>query len=257
MKIIISPAKKMNIRTDEPVEFTEPVYLKKAECLWNTLKEKDFQTLQKLWKCNEKIARQNWYRLQNQNFSSRLTPAVLAYEGIQYQYMAPSVFTENQWEYAQKNLRILSGLYGILRPMDGVIPYRLEMQTRLETVSNSRKKRDLYDFWEEDIYRELVKEERIILNLASKEYSKTVAPYVREDVRYITCIFGEWAEGRVKVKGTQAKIARGEMVRWLSENQIEEVEKVKEFQRLGYRYEPVHSTASEMVFIKEKEGLQK
>ena len=93
MKIIISPAKKMNIRTDEPVEFTEPVYLKKAECLWNTLKEKDFQTLQKLWKCNEKIARQNWYRLQNQNFSSRLTPAVLAYEGIQYQYMAPSVFT--------------------------------------------------------------------------------------------------------------------------------------------------------------------
>lgn len=257
MKIIISPAKKMNIRTDEPVEFTEPVYLKKAECLWNTLKEKDFQTLQKLWKCNEKIARQNWYRLQNQNFSSRLTPAVLAYEGIQYQYMAPSVFTENQWEYTQKNLRILSGLYGILRPMDGVIPYRLEMQTRLETVSNSRKKRDLYDFWEEDIYRELVKEERIILNLASKEYSKTVAPYVREDVRYITCIFGEWAEGRVKVKGTQAKIARGEMVRWLSENQIEEVEKVKEFQGLGYRYEPVHSTASEMVFIKEKEGLQK
>ena len=141
--------------------------------------------------------------------------------------------------------------------MDGVIPYRLEMQTRLETVSNSRKKRDLYDFWEEDIYRELVKEERIILNLASKEYSKTVAPYVREDVRYITCIFGEWAEGRVKVKGTQAKIARGEMVRWLSENQIEEVEKVKEFQGLGYRYEPVHSTASGNGIYKEKEGLQK
>lgn len=256
MKIIISPAKKMHIREDEAVSLTQPIYLQRAEEIWNTLKKMDFQELKSLWKCNEKIAGQNWVRLQEQDFHQNFTPAILAYEGIQYQYMAPVVFSEKQWKYGKKNLRILSGLYGILKPTDGVVCYRLEMQAKLKMKMDSEENRDLYAFWKDLIYKELVKEDAVILNLASTEYSKIVEPYLTEKNSFITCVFGELKENKVLVKGTQAKMARGEMVRWLAENQIEKIEEVREFQGLGYQYSTLYSTTDKLVFLKEKEVLE-
>ena len=174
------------------------------------------------------------------------TPALLSYMGLQYQYMAPQVFTGEQWEYAREHLWILSGFYGMLRPDHGVVPYRLEMQARL-SVGEAR---DLYAFWGNKLYRELVREDQVILNLASKEYSKAVEPYLQPDIRYVTCVFGSLQDGRVKVKGTQAKMARGEMVRWISERQIDEPEEVRGFDGLGYVYCPKRSTQEVYVFLK-------
>lgn len=245
MKIIISPAKKMIRKEEKPVAVTRPVFYKEAEYLRNLMRQKDFEELKKLWRCNEKIAKQNIERLKELDMDKNLTPAVLAYEGIQYQYMAPQVFTDMQWEYVKRNLRILSGLYGVLKPQDGVIPYRLEMQAKLETEQG----KDLYQFWGRKLARELTGEDSVILNLASKEYSAAVEKYLEKDVIFLNCVFGEVVQGKIKVKGTKAKMARGEMVRFLSENQIENPEEIRQFQGLGYRWSQEHSSEKEFVFL--------
>ena len=128
MRFIISPAKKMRMDDDGMECRGLPVFLEQTQLLMNRLREMDGAELQALWKCNDKIAALNMERLRSMNLRASLTPAVLAYEGIQYQYMAPAVFTDAQCEYIHEHLRILSGFYGLLRPFDGVVPYRLEMQ---------------------------------------------------------------------------------------------------------------------------------
>lgn len=174
-----------------------------------------------------------------------LTPALLSYEGIQYQYMAPAVFEEGQYEYVQEHLRILSGFYGVLRPMDGVTPYRLEMQAKVKLSV----KKDLYDYWGERLYREILDESRIIVNLASKEYSRCVERYLCPQDTFITCVFGEYVNGKVRQKGTYAKMARGEMVRFMAENKIDCPEEMKNFRRMGYVFREELSDKQNYVFV--------
>lgn len=127
MKIIISPAKKMNVIEEFEGTLTKPSLLDETSILCQALKKLTFHQLQALWKCSQKLAAVNYERLQNMDLKTNLSPALLAYEGLQYQYMAPQIFTGSQWEYVLHNLRILSGFYGVLKPFDGVVPYRLEM----------------------------------------------------------------------------------------------------------------------------------
>ena len=116
--------------------------------------------------------------------------------------------------------------------------------------------RNLYQYWGDTLYRNLTagtadeEEPFYIVNLASAEYSKAILPYVTRPVRVVTCVFGEWIAGKVKVKGTQAKMARGEMVRWMAENQVEDVQELKQFEGLGYRFHPELSSEEEYVFLK-------
>ena len=147
----------------------------------------------------------------------RLTPAILSYEGIAFQYMAPAVFEDSSFDYVQEHLRILSGFYGVLKPMDGVTPYRLEMQARAGIDAH----KDLYDLWGERLYEEVRGESGEIINLASKEYSKCIEKYLKTDDLYITVNFCEMSGDKLVTKGTYAKMARGEMVRFMAENRIE------------------------------------
>ena len=128
MKIIISPAKKMRVQTDIMEETGMPVFLEDAKRLHDILKAYSMEQLKKLFGANDAITRQNYERYQTMDLERSLTPAVLAYVGLQYQSMAPDIFTASQWEYVKENLRILSGFYGVLKACDGVVPYRLEMQ---------------------------------------------------------------------------------------------------------------------------------
>ena len=141
MRIIISPAKKMNVDTDSISYRTMPLLLENTEELMCWMKKLTFSEARKLWGCNDKLAAINFERYQNMELRENLTPALISYEGIQYQYMAPAVFEESQYEYIQKHLRILSGFYGILKPMDGVTPYRLEMQSKAEIAGKRKMKR--------------------------------------------------------------------------------------------------------------------
>lgn len=248
MQIIISPAKKMRTDTDSFDCQGLPVFISQAEQLVQKLQSLTPDQLKTLWKCNDQILQQNILRLEQMNLRRRLTPAILAYDGIQYQYMAPGVFTDTELEYIQQHLRILSGLYGVLCPFDGVTPYRLEMQAKLEIDGL----KNLYEYWGSRIADQLITESKCILNLASKEYSRCISRYLTEDTTMITCVFAEEISGKLVEKGTLCKMARGEMVRYLAENQIETPEGVRAFDRLGYRYLPEKSTEQTYIFIKEE-----
>ena len=244
MRIIISPAKKMRIDTDSlPIQGL-PVFLPKTEELCRILQSMSDAELKKLWKSNDQIAALNIQRLQNMDLHKRLTPAVLAYDGIQYQHKAPGVFTDQAFDYVQEHLRILSGFYGILKPFDGVTPYRLEMQAKLR----GGEAKDLYAYWGDSLANALFAETDCIVNLASKEYSVCISKYLPENVRFITCVFGEEKDGKVIEKGTMCKMARGEMVRYMAENQIEDPEQIKSFDRLNYRFDADRSNDNLFVF---------
>ena len=131
MKIIISPAKKMRVDIDSLDCLGLPIFLSRTERLLAALRALSPDQRRALWKCSEALARRSNDLLEKMDLYQNLTPALLAYEGIQYQYMAPDVFTYGEFDYLQEHLRILSGFYGLLRPFDGIAPYRLEMQAKL------------------------------------------------------------------------------------------------------------------------------
>lgn len=248
MKIIVSPAKKMQVKNDDMPWRDAPVFKEEAGELLRTLQGFSEAQLKALFKANDAITHENYVRYASMDLDACLTPAVLAYVGIQYQHMAPQIFTGEEWEYVCGRLRILSGFYGVLRADDGIVPYRLEMQAKLRVGLH----KDLYAFWGDKLYRELAGGERaVILNLASKEYSRAVEPYLRPGDRFVTCVFGTVSDGKVKVKATEAKMARGEMVRFLAQRGAKEPEAAKEFDRMGFSFCEERSSENEYVFIRE------
>ncbi|WP_315575261.1 peroxide stress protein YaaA [Oribacterium parvum] len=249
MRIILSPAKKMRNDENGPAYRDLPVFLSDAEKIKASLKEKSFSELKALWACNDKIAEQNIERLSSMDLREQLSPAILSYDGIAYQYMAPTVFETEMLRYVQEHLRILSGFYGILKPMDGVTAYRLEMQAKLELCGA----KNLYDYWGDRLYRELRDSSGIIVNLASKEYSKCIEKYLQPGDCYISCNFYEEVQGKPVQKGVYCKMARGEMVRFMAENRIEEPEEIKQFSVMGYRFSEELSSEKEYVYVRKQE----
>lgn len=244
MRIILSPAKKMNEDTDTLEALGLPQYIAQSEKILAWFRGQTYGDLQKIWKCNDKIAEQNFQRIAHMDLYARLTPAILSYEGIAYQYMAPAVFEDAQLAYIQEHLRILSGFYGVLKPMDGVVPYRLEMQAKAAIGGQ----KDLYSLWGDRLYQAVRDESGIIVNLASKEYAKCIEKYLAKEDKYITIVFCEESGGKLVIKGTYAKMARGEMVRYMAEKEIEEPLQIRGFDRLGYAYRDDLSSDMKYVF---------
>jgi uncharacterized protein len=245
LKVIISPAKKMNVDTEFEIR-NMPRFLDKTDFLMKHIQKLTYEEAKNLWKCNDKIAATNFEYFSNMSLTERLTPAILAYEGIQYKYMAPNVFNTEQFDYLENHLNILSGFYGILNPFDGIVPYRLEMQSQI----NLDGYKNLYDYWGDSLFKKLYEDTDVVLNLASKEYSKCIENYLNNKVQFISCTFGEYKEGKIITKGTLAKMARGEMIRYMTEEKIETLPEIKNFNRLGYAYNEEKSRNKNMVFIK-------
>lgn len=246
MKIILAPAKKMN---EVDILFTHkqvPVFLEKTEILRKRLAQFSAKELAKLMKCNDKIASLNYERYQSMNLMENLSPAIFTYEGLAYQHLGADVMSEEELKYIETHLLILSGFYGVLRPFDGICCYRLEMQTKLQ-VNDSK---DLYEFWNEEIANYVYKEDDLVINLASNEYSNCISPYLNENRKMITCVFACFVNGKLKTKGTEAKMCRGAMVRYMATHQIEDIHELKKFEYLGYKYNDSYSNESELVFIK-------
>lgn len=247
MRIIISPAKKMNMDTDTFPISGLPELLSETKKLMKYIKKQDFNRLKQIWKCNDALVSLNQERFTHMDLETNLTPAILSYEGLQYQYMAPKVMEETALEYLQEHLRILSGFYGVLKPFDGVTPYRLEMQARL----GGEEMDSLYAFWKDRLAKSIYLEDPLILNLASKEYSKAVVPYLPKDATVVTVVFGEEKQGKIIEKGTMAKMARGEMVRFLAEMKGDTLEAVCSFDRLGYHFCESLSEENKLIFLKD------
>ena len=246
MKIIIAPAKIMKIDRDSfPIQ-SKPQFLDKTRILERFLKSRSNEQLKDLWHASENVTKQSILQLENMNLDERLTPAILAFSGIQYQYMAPDLFTQPALDYIQKNLRILSGFYGMLRPFDGVCPYRLELNTKMVGFRDY----SLYHFWGSDIAENLFQEDNIVIDLASKQYTRLVKPYLSQGRQLITVDFQELKNGKWKTVGVHAKMARGEMVRYIAEKQIKNPTDLQDFNdfEFQFQFEPDVSTKDHYVF---------
>ena len=233
MRLLISPAKKMR-EEDFLAPAGEPLFLHRAGRLLEALRAMPYPQLKKLLACSDAIAQVNYQRYQAMDLARAFTPALLAYEGIQF-------------DYVKEHLRILSGFYGLLRPLDPVAPYRLEMQAKL-AVDGCK---NLYQFWGDALARALEQETDLVVDLASQEYAKAVRPHLRPGTRFLTCVFAQKTGDRLVEKGVYVKMARGEMVRFLAERQAQSPEEMRAFDRLGYRFSPEGSDEDTYVFLQE------
>ena len=245
MKIVVSPAKTMIENTDSYIGNSIPTYIDYIRMLLDEIRQKTYEEMKEIWKCNEKIANENFDRFKNMNLQGNLSPAIFSYQGIQYQYMAVNVMESSSLEYIRENLYILSGFFGILRTFDVVSPYRLEMQAKLE-IGDCK---NLYEFWGDKIYRKLFETGEVVINLASKEYSKIIESYLSKEDKFITCVFAEKKDGKIVQKATLAKMARGEMVNFLATNDIQNEEEIKKFDRLGFVFDKGLSNDNRYVFV--------
>lgn len=247
MNIIISPAKQMKVNSDDIEILSLPYFIDDAYIIRNKLKNMTKDELKKLWKCNDKILNENIDRLKDYELTKNLTPAIIAYDGLQYKKMVPNVFTDKAWKYVDEHLFILSAMYGALKPREGVIPYRLEMQAELEINGN----KNLYKYWNDRIYKRIINnDDNVILNLASKEYSDVITPYIDKNHKIITCEFCQNVNGKLIQRSTEAKSCRGAMVRYLAENNINNLDDVKKFNEFNYKYSEKDSNDITMLFIK-------
>jgi len=222
-----------------------PVFLDKTEVLKNYITSLSYDEQKRLWACNDKLAQENHERFDNMDLRRNLIPSILAYDGIQYTYMAPAVFENRCFDYVQEHVRILSGFYGVLKPMDGVVPYRLEMQAKAKVGDF----KNLYEFWGDSLYYEVLPSDKTIINLASKEYSKCIEKNLQTQDKLITVIFGELINGKIVQKGVYAKMARGEMVRYAAEINAQTPEQIKSFDR-GYSFDEERSTDRPYIFVR-------
>lgn len=252
MKIIISPAKKLdfqNSRTD--CVTSKPKFLEKSEELINILKEFSSDELSQLMGISSSLADLNVKRFSNWSIpfaSVDVNQAIFAFQGDVYKSMQPDKFNNKELEFTQNNIRILSGLYGILKPFDVIMPYRLEMGTRLATSEG----KNLYDFWGNLLTKHLdeeMKEDESLINLASDEYSKSVNIEHFGD-KVITPVFKDTKNGVLKVISFFAKKARGYMCRFIIENQLTHEDQLLDFNLEGYKYSKENSDTFRPVFIR-------
>ena len=172
------------------------------------------------------------------------SPALLSYHGLAYQNLEAESLGLEDFAFAGGSLRILSAFYGVLRPGDAIKPYRLEFQCGFQPGGKS-----LYHFWGDSIYRELFRNGDTVINLASREYSKTVSPFLKTGDRMITCDFLTFRRGKLITLAALAKMARGRMARFLIDNRIREPEGLREFSWEGYEFSPEHSDGENFRFV--------
>ncbi|WP_396637168.1 peroxide stress protein YaaA [Maribacter sp. R77961] len=253
MKIVISPAKSLDYESELPTtKFTQPNFLAESEKLNKVLVKKKPKALSELMSISDNLAQLNWER--NQKFTLPFTatnarPAVYAFNGDVYNGLDAYSIPEEKLDKLQDTLRILSGLYGILKPLDLMQPYRLEMGTSLKVGRN----KNLYEFWRQTITAHLnkeLKEEELFVNLASNEYFGAVDTKALK-VPVITPIFKDWKNDKLKVISFYAKKARGAMVRYILDTDAKTLEDIQGFNRDEYQFSKEHTLKeSEPVFIR-------
>ncbi len=252
MKIVISPAKSLNFETEASTsEFSQPVFLKEAERLSKILKKKSARSLSKLMSISPALGQLNYER--NQEWSrpfdlDNAKQSVFAFTGEVYRGLDVTSMKEEDISFLQDKLRILSGQYGILKPLDLMQAYRLEMSTKLKVGV----KPNLYKFWGSkitDALNEELEEGELFVNLASNEYFKVLQPKLLK-VPVITPVFKEFKNGEYKVVMTFAKLARGLMVRYIVDHRIDRIEGLKGFNVNGYAYDDNLSTENELIFTR-------
>ena len=235
MKIIISPAKKLSDKKLPLKDVSELQFSNEAKYLVKELKNYKVNDIKKLMGLSDNLAQLNYERFQQWDLNSdQVNAAIYMFQGDVYQGLKAETFTANEIDFAQENLRILSGLYGLLKPLDLIFPYRLEMGTKIKT----QKGKNLYDFWRDKLSKSLISEMKsteVLVNLASNEYSKVLKLNDFPNP-VITPIFKDYKNGKLKVISFYAKRARGEMCNFIIKNKITNTKNLKIFSNLDYKF---------------------
>ncbi len=240
MLILTSPAKTLDYQSKLPAhKSTTPLFLKEANSIVTKLAKLTERQLKKTLGVSNKIATLNFQRLQKWSIThttNNSRASIFAYKGDIYRELSAYKYNKTQLEYAQKSLRIISGLYGIIRPLDLIMPYRLEMETEIKVNSSS----NLYNFWGDKLTKYLSDEisknnHRLMINLASKEYSNAI-DFNKLNTQVIHIQFLQTLRGKTKNYGLLTKRARGMMIEYLITNQTEKLEDIKKFHTKGYKF---------------------
>ncbi|UMB60493.1 peroxide stress protein YaaA [Lutibacter sp. A80] len=252
MKLVISPAKSLDYKSTVPTsQFTEGIFLNEAAKLNVVLKKKSPKALSELMSISPKLGELNWQRNQDWQLPFSLEnarQAVYAFNGDVYSGLDAYSLPLEKLEQLQDKLRILSGQYGILKPLDLMQPYRLEMGTKLKVGSRN----NLYEFWGEKVTESLNSEmeaDEVFVNLASNEYFKVINTKLLK-VPVITPVFKDYKGEKLKIISFYAKKARGLMVRYIIDNNIETVEGLKDFNSKGYVFDSKLSNEKELIFTR-------
>ena len=254
MLIVVSPAKSLDF--ESPVKtrkFTEPEYLQESTQLVSQLKKLSPEDFSELMNISSKLSELNHTRYANWHTPFDLNnakQAIFAFKGDVYIGLEAEQFSTADLNFAQKHLRILSGLYGLLRPLDLMQPYRLEMGSKFK---NSKGK-NLYEFWGNKITENInslmaTEKSPILINLASNEYFNSIKPK-ELDAKIITPVFKDFSSGKYRIVSFFAKKARGSMTAYIIKNRITTTAKLKDFDTDGYRFSEADSTDSKLVFLR-------
>ena len=258
MLMVISPAKTLDYDTPPVIDkSTQPRFVEHSVELIEVLREKSPQDIAKLMSLSDKLASLNVARYgswERESTPNNAKQALLAFKGDVYTGLNAEDFSADDFAFAQQHLRMLSGLYGLLRPLDLMQPYRLEMGTKL---ANARGK-DLYAFWGERISQWLNEDlaaqgDQVLLNLASQEYFGAVKPKAL-NARIIDTVFKDQKNGQYKIISFYAKKARGLMARYVIKERLQDPEGLKDFNLDGYRFDPASSSENQLVFLRDEQA---
>ena len=250
MLFILSPSKSQAFTSPRVLKTYQPLFANEVQTLITELKMLPETKLGSLMGISPKLAKLNFERFQQfdpQHYiEANSRAAILAYQGDVYQGLEAETLSDDDLQFAQQHLLILSGLYGALRPLDLIQPYRLEMAVRLKFAAY----KDLYSFWEDKLsnyVNERSKTEKTLVNLASDEYSKVLKPKQIE-VQWIKVEFKDQVKGKYQVVGLHAKKARGLMARFIIKHRITDADELKRFDSDGYRFEASLSNPEHLIF---------
>lgn len=245
MKILLSPSKTMELKDLDEVVPSKPYFFEMTKDLVSQLKELSENEISDAMQLSGTLGQETYKAYQEFSFDNLGKPAISSFTGLVYKRIAVEDFTKEDLEFTQEHFRILSALYGVLMPFDGVQKYRLEMKTDWMIGGNK-----LYDYWKDKIYKKILEESTTIICLASNEYAKQLKPYIKEDDPFIMCSFLSGKSGKYQNKPTDAKIARGKMARYIIKNKIDNPEEIKAFDVDGYKFSTELSDNNNYVFIK-------
>ena len=245
MVAIIAPAKRIRPYSEHG-QITVPVFSEEAEQIVEAMRRLEPWEMESVLRTNEKIALEAYINYQSIGLDVPGTQALFAYDGLVYKNIIPESFDEDELDFINQKLRILSAVYGVLRPSDGILPYRLEMNCSLSVNGTE----NLYRFWGNKLHRELYCSAAVVVNLASEEYAKAVRKHLRPQDTWIDVIFLSCYKGKLKTLPAWAKMARGQMVRYIVKNRLETPEQLKKFCWDGYHFEACLSERDRLIFVR-------
>lgn len=237
MKIIISPAK--SFKHFDNIDTEDLIFPDKTKVLVERLKKLSLNEMGNLNMTNDKLTEKAYYDYQDFDFDVLKNPALFSYDGLVFKQF--NIIDFDDIPYLNDHVYIISALYGLLKPMTGIRDYRLYFDNTMY---------DLYEFWGDDLYNKLFEDGDLVLNLASKEYTKTIRPFLKDTDKFLTVDFKEVRDGKLKSVVAYMKQARGVMLREIITRKIEDIDEVKKLNINGYTYDPYNSTADTLTFVR-------